>query len=230
MMRGVDGCRAGWLAISVDAPGGHPESRVFPDAPAMFQDGRAEITAIDIPIGLPTHGARECDVEARRIIGARRSSVFPTPLRRTLVAESYELACAAALDASGKKLSKQTFAILPKIRQIDDLLRTDPARAATVHEVHPEVSFTLWNQGRPMEFPKHSGFGFAERLRLVENQFRGAAEQVRRAHTTKDVSDDDILDAFAALWTALRIRSSTAVRIGPQDATDECGLPMCMWA
>lgn len=50
---------------------------------------------IDVPIGLPDRGARECDKAARRRLGpSRGSSVFPAPIRRILAATSYIEACA----------------------------------------------------------------------------------------------------------------------------------------
>lgn len=230
IVRGVDGCGAGWLTISVDTNGGQPTSSVFRDANALFESDDWAVTAIDIPIGLPSKGPRDCDVAARRLLGDRRSSVFPAPLRCTLSADTYEDACAASAAASGKKLSKQAFAILPKIRQVDDFLQNAPLKSASVHEVHPEVCFTYWNGGRPMQYAKLSGFGFFERFLLIEHTFPGVAERCRKDHPAKDVSDDDILDALAALWTALRLHASTAVRIGPENARDEVGRPMNMWA
>jgi predicted RNase H-like nuclease len=44
---------------------------------------------IDIPIGLTASGPRSCDLEARRLLGPRRSSVFPAPAREVLRAWSY---------------------------------------------------------------------------------------------------------------------------------------------
>ena len=37
--------------------------------------------AIDIPIGIPEAGARPADREARALLGPRRNSVFPAPVR-----------------------------------------------------------------------------------------------------------------------------------------------------
>src|SRR5690606_31915637 len=117
------------------------------------------VLAIDIPIGLTDDGPRPPDVAARALLGPRASSVFPAPVRATLNANSYEDACDLSFAARGKRLSKQSFAILPKIREVDELLRT---RSATefpvpVHEVHPEVSFCYLNDGRPMVHPKRTG-------------------------------------------------------------------------
>jgi predicted RNase H-like nuclease len=229
MIRGVDGCSGGWLVIWSNDAGDGLESRVFADASTLFQQ-TAQITAIDIPVGLPSTGARKCDVAARRILGRRRSSVFPAPVRGVLSASSFEIACNISLQLSGKKLSKQTYAILPRIADVDRCLREDVRLIETVREVHPEVCFTVWNENRPMKYPKLSGFGFVERLRLVDKRWPGSAERIREAHPNSVVSDDDILDAFAALWTALRIRVDGAVRIGPAEGQDEAGLLSCIWA
>ena len=229
-IRGVDGCAAGWLSVEC-APGERtPCSRVYRDAKALFGGDDWIVTAIDIPIGIPTNGPRACDLEARRVLGPRRSSVFPAPLRCTLSSETYEHACDVSFSKSGKKLSKQAFAILPKIRQVDEWLRLNSARARHVYEVHPEVCFAFWNEGRPMRHAKLSGFGFTERFQLVERCFPGAAEGIREKHPVREISDDDILDALATLWTANRIHSEGAIRLIPEDEYDELGLPMNMWA
>lgn len=41
---------------------------------------------------------------------------------------------------------------------------------------------------------------------------------------------DDLLDAFAALWTALRIVDGTALEIPTVPERDELGIPMRMFA
>lgn len=228
-VRGVDGCRAGWFAVSI-AANREVTARLFTNAKALFGHQDFGFTAIDIPIGLPASGPRQCDVEARQILGARRSSVFPAPVRSALTAATYEAACEASVRACGKKLSQQAFAILPKIREMDELLLSDQAVSSCVREVHPEVCFTYWNRGKPMKYPKVSGFGFVERSRLVDQRFPGAAETIRSEFRGSDVADDDILDALAALWTATRLASNVAVRIGPENVHDERGLAMNIWA
>ena len=230
-VRGVDGCRAGWLAVSIAASGeGSVTARLFANAKALFDDPDFVFTTIDIPIGLPASGPRQCDVEARKILGARRSSVFPAPVRSALAAASYEVACEASVLACGKKLSQQAFAILPKIREVDECLLSDQAVVSSAREVHPEVCFTYWNGGKPMKYPKASGFGFVERFDLVDRRFLGVARRIRGEFAGSDVADDDILDALAALWTATRLASKVAVRIGPDEAHDERGLAMNIWA
>jgi len=51
---------------------------------ARLDSGDLGAAGIDIPIGLPESEPRWCDVEARSMIGPRRSSVFPAPLRGLL--------------------------------------------------------------------------------------------------------------------------------------------------
>src|SRR5437868_733580 len=112
---GIDGCRAGWLRLHKEDIESDVTARVYPTAEAMF--GNAEefaVLAIDIPIGLPESGSRECDVIARKYIQPRGSSVFPAPMRATLAATTYVEACECSRASSGKSLSQQAFAILPK--------------------------------------------------------------------------------------------------------------------
>ena len=226
---GVDGCPSGWLCLSLDEDG-KPIARVFSVAEALLRHADGAVTAIDIPIGLTSSDTRRCDVEARLILGPRKSSVFPAPVRCTLSVASYDEACSASFQACGKRLSKQTYGILPRIREVDTLLRQKPNLVANVFEVHPEVCFYFWNDGKPMRHPKQSGFGFQERFRLVEQAFRGTAEVIRDSVSRRDASDDDILDALAALWTARRIGSGTSVRLGNPPERDKYGLPMQMLA
>lgn len=190
------------------------------------QQPRPAVLCIDIPIGLPDQGAQVCDTEARVFIGARRSSVFPAPLRPMLAASTYEKACEIGLANGGKKISKQAWAIVPKVREVDTALRGRSATTPAVREVHPEVCFAGW-AGAPMQYPKKSAEGKWERLRLVTVHFGGGAyEAVRQRHPGREVADDDILDAFAALWTAERVLAGTERTLPTAPPADRCGLPM----
>ena len=230
IIRGVDGRQGGSLCLSLNVKGGKPVAQLFPDAKSLFESAAGAITAIDIPIGLPADKPRRCDIDARSLLGSRRSSVFPAPDRCAVEAASYDLACAASEEACGKKLSKQTYALLPRIRDLDCLLRQKSDMVTTLFEVHPEVCFYYWNNQRPMRYSKHSGFGFMKRFQLVEQVFCSVAENIRQFIQPKDAFDDDILDALAALCTAGRIRSGDAVCISTKEEQDEFGLPMQMWA
>lgn len=183
----------------------------------------------DIPIGLTDAGLRTCDVEARALLGPQRgSSVFAAPIRPALHAASYLEACEASFKAQQKKLSKQSWAIYPKIRELDDLLRSRADLRERVYEVHPEVTFAAW-RGTPIVEPKKKQPGFSARHDLVSRHFGSHAyDTVRSRYARQDVADDDILDAFAALWTAERILRGDAKSLPANPPFDSEGLPMRM--
>ncbi len=226
IVAGVDGCRGGWLRLARDPAGGAIDAAVL-STDALFADAaRFAAIAIDIPIGLREDGPRACDVEARRRLGPRASSVFPAPVRAALGAPSYAEACARSAAACGKRLSRQAHAILWRIEAVDAALRAVPA--PHVREAHPELCFAEWNGGRPMAHAKRTAEGRAERLRLVEGTFGDAFAPVRRRCVRAEVADDDILDAFATLWTAARVVAGESYTVPATPPRDACGLPMEM--
>ena len=83
-MIGVDACKKGWVGVTSDLRGyfGATIDKLVATADG---DGELEVVAIDIPIGLPLTGTRQADVLARGLVGKRKSSVFPTPIRPALL-------------------------------------------------------------------------------------------------------------------------------------------------
>jgi predicted RNase H-like nuclease len=124
----------------------------------------------------------------------------------------------------------QAFGIYRRIREFDEILCRDPILRRNVYEVHPEVSFMAWNGGEAISASKKSPQGKAIRVELVRAYFGAEAfQKVRANHARGTVADDDIADAFAALWTAVRIfRGSVQVLPDPPESDRE-GLQMCMW-
>jgi predicted RNase H-like nuclease len=225
---GADGCRAGWLCIFEELPSGRLGSKTFGSIEELFAAAPAiEILAIDIPIGLTDAYGRQCDVAARRLLGPKRgASVFPAPIRPALHAATYAAACAASSGAQGRKLSKQSWAIYPKIRELDDFLGRRTELHERIFEVHPEVTFAAWSGG-PIIASKKSTDGFASRHALVRRHFGDDAyDTVRARYKRNEVANDDILDAFAALWTAERIQCRAARSLPPQPPIDSAGMPM----
>lgn len=229
---GADGCKGGWLLVHATGIGGLVSHDVCSDATTLISRTAPDgILAIDIPIGISDRDRRQADVEAKREIGARRSSVFWSPVRAALGAATHAEANARNRAASGLGLSAQAFHIMQRIADVDAALRADARAAERVHEVHPEVCFTVMNGGRPMGHPKKRAEGHAERAALIATRFPGAFETIRAAYRAKQVASDDILDALVALWTAARIRDGMA-RALPAGATprDAFGLPMVIHA
>jgi predicted RNase H-like nuclease len=154
--------------------------------------------------------------------------VFPCPIRPALDARTWSEACTITQAADGRRITQQTFAILPKIRQVDAAIRTTNLKER-LFEIHPEVSFAA-RQGAPMAYPKRKQEGHEARLALVSAHF-GAEVYERVAAQVKGqgVAPDDILDAFAALWSAQRIFEGKARRLPAEPVFDSLGLPMHIW-
>jgi predicted RNase H-like nuclease len=97
---GVDGCRGGWLVVTaVASPFVVVGCEVAAGIAVVLERGDLAMVAVDMPIGLPfDESARMADVEARRRLGPRRSSVFPTPARAVLHARSFEDALVRSCD------------------------------------------------------------------------------------------------------------------------------------
>ena len=180
---------------------------------------------MDIPIGLPERGARDCDLEARRRLGDRGSSVFPAPLRPTLNAPSREEASRIRFEIEGKRVSCQAFAIVRKVREVDRALVGNLAARRRVVEVHPELSFAMWHGG-PMPHGKHERAGREERLRLISGVWPEDVERCERSFARSECGLDDLYDAFAALWSARRVASGVAEQLPEIAPRDVRGLPM----
>ena len=155
---GVDGCPDGWFSVGLDNCEGY-ELEVFTAFDELLAHyGDAQLVLVDIPIGLPQGGeGRDCDREARKLLGRPRgSSVFPTPTRPTVnqAAKSpgdYRGAVEIERCFAGKGINKQTFAIAPKIAEVDKvLLDRDASAPPPVREVHPEICFWALNNRQPM--------------------------------------------------------------------------------
>lgn len=174
---------------------------------------------ITIPIGLPASRPRLCDLKAREMAGPRATAIFPAPLRCTLGSASFEEASSRTKEASGKTMSRQTFANLLRIEAVDRLMV--PERQRYLIEVHPEVSFAAL-VGRPMANPKTVSQGRLERLGALSRAFPDIAEHIRQRDRL--VQPDDILDAFVAAWSARRFVTGNSTRLGGE--LDERGLRM----
>ena len=94
--------------------------------------------------------------------------------------------------------------------------------------MHPEVCFWAWNGGTPMRDSKKSEAGARERSRLVAPSLRRRrrSTRVRAQLAPRRAPLDDILDAFAALWTAERIARGVACTLPEDPPRDARGLRM----
>lgn len=206
---GVDGCKGGWVGVVLD--GGDVSAcfgaTIAELVAAAESAGAVEVVAIDIPIGLSDTGPRQADVEARRAIDLRRSSVFMMPIRRALEAEDYVAASRIQREVVGVGISKQAYALRVKILEVDGWVRTKKHR---VVEVHPEVSFARM-AGKPLDHRKATWAGAEQRRELLAAEGIALAGDLGVAGKTAGV--DDVLDAAAAAWSARRVAAGTATSL-----------------
>lgn len=229
---GVDGCRGAWLAVKL-TPDGQWELGLFPNIMALWADcGGSASVRIDIPIGLRDQGPeRECDLEARRLLGIRRSSVFPVPCRSAVYAQNYEVACDVNQQQTGRRLSMQTWAITPRIREVDEFLLNNERARPNIREIHPELCFWALAGGHPMNHSKKTPEGLLERRQVLNGIFPYTDQVIEDAIREPDfrgtVGMDDILDALSAAVTGLEVGPElSSIPVTPEfDAYD---LPMEM--
>jgi predicted RNase H-like nuclease len=229
---GVDGCRGGWCAVSI-----HDEGSILSvSLPAIYRsfqevlDSPADLISIDIPIGLlDGPGQRPCDTEARTRLGwPRRNSVFTPPSRPALRFRGYASASQANSQASGRKLSKQTFAIMPKIAEVDSLMT--PTLQSRVREVHPEVCFWALNNRKPMSWNKKKPAGRAERWRILRRVLPSLPVEPALSPTVKGQCAVDVyIGALVAAWTAVCIARGSAGSIPHNPTVHDRGLRMEIW-
>jgi len=213
---GVDGWRGAWVGALLD--GRSVTFLALPDVAAVLAVPDVELIAIDMPIGLSDDGPRACDVEARRLLGRARSSVFPAPVRAVLGADGYAEACAVSRTASSKALSVQAWNLVPAIRALDTALGDPPL--AHVHEVHPELAFRALDDR--VEAPKASARGLAQRVRALQPAM-DVLDALAAAPT--GIPAVDALDACAAAWSARRLADGVGACVG-DGAVDSRGRPM----
>jgi predicted RNase H-like nuclease len=227
VVAGVDGCPGGWVVATSGPDDGPVTLRVVTHiSEVLLAAPLPDVVAVDIPIGLPDAGPRECDLEARTRLGRpRSSSVFPAPIRPALSATTYREACDIRYRIEGKRYSQQTWQIFGKIREVDRLMTADPSARRIIREAHPELCFRELAGGKPMAHSKKTAEGRRERYELLAGYFGARMPATRLA----GASADDILDALVELWSAGRIAAGVAERIPSSVPTDSKGLPMGIW-
>lgn len=233
---GADGCPAGWATVFWQGPNGTPPRlRVLPNMTALLEAEEApSVIAVDMPIGLAERaerGGRPCERETRKRLGARQSSVFATPARLALAAQTYEDACRLNRTESDPPLgvSKQCFNIFPKIREIDALMT--PELQTRLRECHPELSFWAMNGETPLPLPKKvKSTPHAPGLELRRTLLRKVGfpldDLEMPAIKLKDAAPDDILDACACAWSAWRMREGKELRLPEEPQVNAAGLRM----
>ncbi len=226
---GADGCKKGWFRVSRETETAELSFQLIERAHHLVEAfPRPAVLALDIPIGLPEAGPRDCDRLARKCLDwPRRTSVFPAPIRPALQSKTREEASRITEIRDGRKVGAQAWALYKKIREVDELLQSSVEARRRIREVHPEICFWSWTGGHPIAAGKKTVAGKIQRCKLAEEWLgQGVLVSGRGSNLKKHVADDDILDAIAALWTATRLAHGVAETLPENPPMDSTGLWM----
>lgn len=227
---GLDACKNGWVVVVADESGfvnAFVASTAGDALASASKHWLVDAMVIDIPIGIPDTGPRQADIEARAFIGPRRSSVFSTPVRAAVEARTYDEARIASVTATGgTSLSKQAWAITPRIAEVNAWASQAPA-GVLVREGHPEVSFRGM-AGAPLDDYKKSVAGALQRWELLAAQGIELPRSIDRARLP-GVALDDLFDAGALAWTALRVASGKAQSLPGEPQVFSDGWHSAIW-
>jgi predicted RNase H-like nuclease len=209
----------GWVGVVIDDDG-------FVDASCgalgvlIERTEPVSVIGVDIPIGLVPGGGRLADIEARTFLKPNGSSVFAAPPLEVVDMDDYAAANALLVRMGVAKMSRQAWALLPKIRETALVAESDEP----VYEVHPETSFRAM-AGKALKYRKKSWNGLHERRRLLAAEGIDVPESIESVGA---VPADDLLDAAAAAWSARRILRGQSVSL-PAPPEERGGREIAIW-
>ncbi len=231
---GIDGCKGGWISV-IRKEDRFEILNLVQIAELLELPYNIDLALIDIPLGLGSSQVQR-DVEslARHMLRPiRHASVFSPPVREAIRQESYEMASRTNRSITGKKITIQTWNIVPKIRELDRILLDNPWLKERLLEAHPEICFKFLNQGRIPEYRKREPgqIGIEERVNIL-NQFFADSESFYRSALigldSSRVRPDDLVDALGLCVTATMGAKYGLRRLREESITDDHNIEMNM--
>lgn len=227
---GVDGCKGGWIAASIN----HRELQLYKYADfseLVYDNEHFDGMLVDMVMGLPSNIEqydKRPDGIARKLIKPRTSTIFAVPARQSVYEPTKEKQKEANLSAIGKVLSEQTIAIIPKMREVDEFLLANEAYLNVIRESHPEVCFARLN-GKVLMTNKSERDGITDRIRVLSIYLPDISEDfVKVSSKSLGCKQDDILDAICLAVTANLDTQGKSEIIPEKPFTDDKGLKMQM--
>ncbi len=220
---GVDGDKRGWVGV-VLIDGFFASAHLATSLNEMMTVVPApDAIAIDMPIGFCT-GLRAADALLRSRLPGRSSSVFNSPPAVVRDAVTYADANARAIAATGKGISRQSWALIPKI---EEATRFSLNSEVLVVEAHPELSFASMVDEARVLASKSTWSGHRERLHRLKHVGIALPDHLGSADAAGAA---DVLDAAAVAWSANRAAEGIAFSLsGPLDLDAEDNFPMAVW-
>jgi len=212
---GVDGFRLGWVAAWIDDTGNQGFD-YSPNIECLLSLSHRR-AMIDIPIGLPDTGHRECDVQARRRLG---TSVFLGARRNLLEFRSQADANQHywSFEGKGMGVSAQLWNIREKIKEVDGIVTPD--RQMRLCETHPELIFQTRNRNELLNGKKTEA-GRQQRLAILRRLGFTQIDHWLELRFRTGIGRDDLIDACVC---AIAARDATS-KIGGANL-DSRGLRM----
>lgn len=225
---GADGCKGGWITAvlsggSIQIEKYHSMEEIVKVHPVFDE------FLTDMVIGLP--GSRvhiRPDAEARKLLKGRASTIFSSPSRQAVYAGSKEKQTVENQKALGMKLSAQTIAIIPKMRELDEFLHSHPQYMNVIKESHPEVCFARLN-GAVVMSKKAQYDGMEERVQILRKYLPQVDNGFVTAQAKKwKCNADDIIDVLCLAVTANLCSQGKGEVIPEKPMEDDTGLLMQM--
>ncbi len=221
-MLGVDGTTNGWVGI-VLADGRYETANAAETLDALVAEaGAMDVIAIDMVIGWVA-GTRRADSLIRKQLPGRAPTVFNAPPAAVRGASSYEEGCTLAEEATGKKITKQTWYLVPKIEEATAFAASSSCR---VVEAHPELSFATMRGDGPIPFSKKTWGGLVERRDLLAAEGIDLPDYIG---APARAAPDDVLDAAAVAWTAYRVATDRAEYLPDEPEEGIDGVQITVW-
>jgi predicted RNase H-like nuclease len=189
---GLDGIRNGWVAVYLSSDG--CQRFASGKSALLLLTGPFDRAMIDMPIGLPTRGYRQCDVEARALVGSRvflgaRQGIWKF---RTLAEANAHY---WSREGRGRGVSIQLFGIRDKLRELNER-----PMAPRVFEAHPELIFRRL-AGRVLT-SKKTAEGRAARVELLKANGIVDVELWLTQRRGTGIGGNDLIDACACALAA----------------------------
>ena len=173
---------------------------------------------IDLPVGLPDCGYRQCDIDAKGLVGSR---VFLGARWGIWQFKCYQDANAYYWRAGDKGISQQLWCIRDKLKEVNEWMTPD--RQIKLLETHPELVFKRLT-GADLE-SKKSATGRQQRIKMLLAHGVKEIEHWLEMRRGTGNGRDDMIDASVC---ALAARESKN-RFPRKPEFDSRGIRMEIW-